>query len=299
MASLSHNEWNVLITHLKRSAPYHHFAYESFFTPITAADPHAYKPQRKIAPFSSRSPIKAEKSKSPPIMSNSLAHLSRVMQFSSSEEDHLEFPLEGFPTSMKTKNVNNQQEPLDTNCNIMISNPKVVQDITLHTRDSDEEQNDPDSGAFNSEDSCMTEDESEAENGQKYDEFDDDVAWDEISRDDSDDPTTVQRTEYKKSAITISRGKAFPLQTFSRLGQNGQNFAVNIFKCIFINETHGVLIQLSLKFVPEGSVDVLKGSVDNTLLVQVMVWHQNNNNPLSALMTQIHDAMRDHKATMR
>ena len=38
-------------------------------------------------------------------------------------------------------------------------------------------------------------------------------------------------------------------------GQNGRHFADDIFICIFVNEKFGILIKISLKFVPRGPVD--------------------------------------------
>ena len=47
-------------------------------------------------------------------------------------------------------------------------------------------------------------------------------------------------------------------------GQNGHNFANNIFKRIFLNENVGTLIQLSLKVFANGPID------SKSALVQVM-----------------------------
>ena len=38
-------------------------------------------------------------------------------------------------------------------------------------------------------------------------------------------------------------------------GWNGRHFADDIFRCIFINEVFGILIEISLKFVPKGPID--------------------------------------------
>ena len=43
-------------------------------------------------------------------------------------------------------------------------------------------------------------------------------------------------------------------------------FAVDIFKCIFMNEKFRISIQISLKFVTKGPID------NKSALVQVMVW---------------------------
>ena len=63
-----------------------------------------------------------------------------------------------------------------------------------------------------------------------------------------------------------------------RLRQNGHHFADNIFKCISMNEKFCILIRISLKFVPKGSIDI------KSVLVQVMAWHWTGNKPLSELM---------------
>ena len=39
------------------------------------------------------------------------------------------------------------------------------------------------------------------------------------------------------------------------LGQNGHHFPDDIFRCIFLNEKFCILIKISLKFVPNGSID--------------------------------------------
>ena len=38
-------------------------------------------------------------------------------------------------------------------------------------------------------------------------------------------------------------------------GQSGRHFADDIFRCNFVNEKFCILIRISLKFVPEGSID--------------------------------------------
>ena len=41
----------------------------------------------------------------------------------------------------------------------------------------------------------------------------------------------------------------------SPTGQNGRNFADDIFRCIFVNEKVKILSKISLKFVPKGLID--------------------------------------------
>ena len=61
-------------------------------------------------------------------------------------------------------------------------------------------------------------------------------------------------------------------------GQNGRHFANDIFKCIFVNEKCCILIQIWLKFVPEGPID------NKSTLVQVMECRLFGAKPLSEPM---------------
>ena len=77
-------------------------------------------------------------------------------------------------------------------------------------------------------------------------------------------------------------------------GQNGHHFADNIFRCIFVNETICILIQISLKFVPKGLIDNMWA------LVQVVAWHLTCHKPLpESMMTQFTDAYMRHSGEMR
>ena len=65
--------------------------------------------------------------------------------------------------------------------------------------------------------------------------------------------------------------------------------ADNIFKRILLNENVRILIQISLKFVPVGSID------DKTALVQVMAWRHTGDKPLpEAMLTQFTEAYMRH-----
>ena len=44
-------------------------------------------------------------------------------------------------------------------------------------------------------------------------------------------------------------------------GQNGCHFADDVFRCIFVNEKFGILIKISLKFVPKGPIHNNQASV--------------------------------------
>ena len=62
--------------------------------------------------------------------------------------------------------------------------------------------------------------------------------------------------------------------------------ADDIFKCIFFNENTRILIQISLKFVPNGPID------NKSALVRVMAWRQAGDKPLPE--TQFTDAYMRH-----
>ena len=63
----------------------------------------------------------------------------------------------------------------------------------------------------------------------------------------------------------------------------------DIFKCIFMNEMFCISIQISLKFVP-------KGTIDNKLaLIQVMAWRQTGDKPFpEPMLTQFTDTYMWH-----
>ena len=63
----------------------------------------------------------------------------------------------------------------------------------------------------------------------------------------------------------------------------------DIFKRIFLNENVRILIQISLKCVPEGSID------NKPALVQVMARYRTGDKPLTApMLTQFIDAYMRH-----
>ena len=71
----------------------------------------------------------------------------------------------------------------------------------------------------------------------------------------------------------------------SPLEQNGHHFTDGIFKCIFINETFCIWIQIWLKFVPKVPID------NNPALVQIMACRRIDDKSLSeAMLTWITDA---------
>ena len=60
--------------------------------------------------------------------------------------------------------------------------------------------------------------------------------------------------------------------------ENSRHFADDIIRLIFLNEKIYILIQISLKFVPEDPIH------HNPALVQVMAWHRIDVKPLSETM---------------
>ena len=63
-----------------------------------------------------------------------------------------------------------------------------------------------------------------------------------------------------------------------RLRQDGHHFADDIFNCIFLNKDVWISINISLKFVPKGSINNISA------LVQIMAWHWPGYKPLSEPM---------------
>ena len=55
------------------------------------------------------------------------------------------------------------------------------------------------------------------------------------------------------NGLVLSYNK--PLLNSSPPRQNGRHFADDTFKCNFVNEIFGILIKISLKFVPKGPID--------------------------------------------
>ena len=60
--------------------------------------------------------------------------------------------------------------------------------------------------------------------------------------------------------------------------QNGRHFSDDMFKCIFLNENIWIPIEISLKFVPKGSIN------NNPALFQIMAWRRPGDKPLSEPM---------------
>ena len=63
-----------------------------------------------------------------------------------------------------------------------------------------------------------------------------------------------------------------------RLRQNWRHFANDIFKCIFLNENVWISNEISLKFVPKGSIN------NYPALFQIMAWRRPGDKPFSEPM---------------
>ena len=75
--------------------------------------------------------------------------------------------------------------------------------------------------------------------------------------------------------------------------QNGCHFPDDIFRCIFANEKLCISIQISLKFIPKGTID------NKSALVQVMAWHPTGDNALpEPMLTQFIDTYMWHQEEM-
>ena len=64
-------------------------------------------------------------------------------------------------------------------------------------------------------------------------------------------------------------------------------FGSDIFRSIFVNEKFCILIEISLKFVPEGPIDNIQS------LVQIMAWRQSGDKSLSEPMMVSHSAWNE------
>ena len=78
-----------------------------------------------------------------------------------------------------------------------------------------------------------------------------------------------------------------------RQRQTGRHFSDDIFKCDIINEMFCILIWISLKFVPKGSID------NNSALISFMAWHKTGDKALSEpMLVCCTDAYMHHLASM-
>ena len=76
-------------------------------------------------------------------------------------------------------------------------------------------------------------------------------------------------------------------------GQNGCDFADDIFKRIFLNEKDWILIKISLQFIAKGSID------NSPALVQIMARRRIGDEPLcESMLTQFTDTYMRHQGEM-
>ena len=76
-----------------------------------------------------------------------------------------------------------------------------------------------------------------------------------------------------------------PLINSSPPGQNGHNFADDIFRCVLLNENVWISITFPLNSVPKGSINNIPA------LVQIMAWRRIDDKPFSEpMLTRFTDA---------
>ena len=76
---------------------------------------------------------------------------------------------------------------------------------------------------------------------------------------------------------------------FTILTYWGLDKLANIFKCIFLNENHYILNNISQKFVPQGTTN------NESALIQVMDWYQSGNKPfLEPQLPQFYNIIWHH-----
>ena len=108
------------------------------------------------------------------------------------------------------------------------------------------------------------------------------------------DFTVVTRSYYSVTPITSTQRNIASMATAGRRRtpsihmeytvntlrprQNGRHFADDMFKCIFLNENVWIPIEISLKFVPKGSIN------NNPALFWIMAWRRPGDKPLSEPM---------------
>ena len=86
---------------------------------------------------------------------------------------------------------------------------------------------------------------------------------------------------HKRNTTLIVNNTFYPdLIHTLRPRQNGHRFPDDIFKCSFLNENGYISITISLKFVPEGSINNIPP------LVQIMAWPRPDEKPLSVTWRQ-------------
>ena len=81
-------------------------------------------------------------------------------------------------------------------------------------------------------------------------------------------------TSFDNLLVSVNNGILAHFNT-SRLIQNGRNFVGDNFQIIFVNRNCCFFIQMSLRYVSLGPLN------NNKALLEILVWHQTANKPLS------------------
>ena len=90
--------------------------------------------------------------------------------------------------------------------------------------------------------------------------------------------TETVLTRSTKAEIYTKGPTLLTLVNTLRPRQNGRHFPDDIFKCIFLNQNVWIPIEISLTFVPKGSIN------NNPALFQIMAWRRPGDKPLSEPM---------------
>ena len=80
------------------------------------------------------------------------------------------------------------------------------------------------------------------------------------------------------SSLVDGNGLLIPHVNTLRPRQDGSRLPDDIFKCIFFNKNVLLLVKISLKFVPKGSINNIPA------LIQIMAWRRPGDKPLSEPM---------------
>ena len=96
---------------------------------------------------------------------------------------------------------------------------------------------------------------------------------------------------FKKMHLKMSSGKCRPSCLGLNMRQSGRYLPDNILECILLNENVCILIEILLKFVPNGPINNIPA------LDEKMDWHQPGNRPLSEpMMASFTDTFMCHSA---
>ena len=92
-----------------------------------------------------------------------------------------------------------------------------------------------------------------------------------------------------KACMTCLKQSSLEPINSSLPGQIGRLFTDDIFKCISLNEKVRISIEIPLKFVSDGPINIIRA------LVEIMAWCRPGDKPLSEpRLTQFIDAYMQH-----